>query len=244
MTAATVTLLDEVLAAYGGLDRWRDVAAIRAHRRFGGVTWPMKHVSGILDEADVRVSLGEERTAFTPFQGAGRTAVFTPDLVTIEEGDAVVESLHDPRASFAGHVLDTPWTPLQLAYFAGYAMWTYTTEPYSLTLPGVTVEEDGVWHEHGETWRKLQVGYPPSIASHSAAQTLYVDGDGLLRRRDYTVDVLAGAPGAHYIHDHEEIDGILVPRRRAVHVRGAEDVPQPEPVLVSIQLDDVVIEHR
>jgi hypothetical protein len=38
---------------------------------------------------------------------------------------------------------------LQLAYFAGYAMWTYLSEPYSLTLPGVHTEELGKWNEDG-----------------------------------------------------------------------------------------------
>jgi hypothetical protein len=34
-----------------------------------------------------------------------------------------------PQASFAGHALETPWTEPQLAYFAGYAMWTYLNLP-------------------------------------------------------------------------------------------------------------------
>jgi hypothetical protein len=33
----------------------------------------------------------------------------------------------------------------QLAYFAGYAMWTYLTEPASLILPGVVTEEIDPW---------------------------------------------------------------------------------------------------
>jgi hypothetical protein len=31
------------------------------------------------------------------------------------------------RNAFKGHAVDTPWTRLQLAYFVGYAMWTYLT---------------------------------------------------------------------------------------------------------------------
>jgi len=30
---------------------------------------------------------------------------------------------------FAGHTVETPWTALQLAYFADEAMWTYLPSP-------------------------------------------------------------------------------------------------------------------
>jgi hypothetical protein len=32
-----------------------------------------------------------------------------------------VSERSDPRASFAGHTLETPWDPLQRSYFNGYA---------------------------------------------------------------------------------------------------------------------------
>jgi hypothetical protein len=47
----------------------------------------------------------------------------------------VVEERANPRASFAGHVLETPWDRIQLAYFRGYAMWTYLTTPFVLPEP-------------------------------------------------------------------------------------------------------------
>ncbi|MFE3957521.1 hypothetical protein ACFXPS_25495 [Nocardia sp. NPDC059091] len=71
-----------------------------------------------------------------------------------------------------------------MTYFSGYAMWTYLSEPYSLTLPGVYTEQLSTWHEQGETWRRLGVQYPDTIATHSPKQVLYIDPDGLIRRRD------------------------------------------------------------
>lgn len=54
----------------------------------------------------------------------------------IEDRDGrVVEERADPRASFAGHVLATPWDRLHLLYFAGYANWNYFTAPFLLTEP-------------------------------------------------------------------------------------------------------------
>ena len=59
----------------------------------------------------------------------------------------VIEALEQPRASFAGHTLETPWTTLQLAYFVGTAMWTYLTQPFTFALPGFKTTELDPWQE-------------------------------------------------------------------------------------------------
>lgn len=78
-----------------------------------------------------------------------------PDRVAIETTDArVVEERVQPRDSFVGHRVDTPWDPLQLAYFAGYAMWTYLTTPFLFTVDDVTTEELEPWFENGGLLRR------------------------------------------------------------------------------------------
>ena len=239
-------LLASVLDAYGGRERWAALESITVEKTFGGVTWPLKHVSGLLDHSWATVELQRERTTFHAFTSPARTAVFTPDLVEIRESGSQrpVESLTAPRASFAGHQLETPWSQLQLVYFAGYAMWTYLTEPYSLTLPGVSTQEIEPWREGSETWRRLAVQYPSSIATHSPSQVLYVDSDGLIRRRDYSVEIIADVPSAQYIDGHEEVDGVVIATRRRVYGRDADNHPQLEPVIVSIDLDDITLQER
>ncbi len=230
-------LLDQVLDAYGGRARWEQVRSISARKRFGGITWQAKQVAGILDDGQVTVEVQRERTSFTPFTAADLRVTFEPDRVAVEtlQGE-VKDELLSPRASFAGHTLETPWTPLQLGYFAGYAMWTYLTEPYSLTLPGVQTEEGEPWQEGDETWRRLHVTYPAYLASHSASQVVYIDDRGLLRRRDYVVDVLGGTPGIHYVSGFQEVAGIIVPTKRTILPRGEGNHALPEPVIVSIDL--------
>lgn len=237
-------LLDEVLAAHGGLTRWQQVETIAIHQTVGGVLWPLKHVDGILDDSTVEIRVQEQQTWHRPLPKPGLRSSFTPGRVVIEHDDDAhqpLEILRDPRASFAGHTLTTPWSPLQLAYFAGYAMWTYLSEPYSLTFPGVQTEELGDWRENGQTWRRLAVRYPDSIATHSVDQVLYVDSDGLLRRRDYQVDIAGGSPAAHYMDDHREFGGIVMPVRRIVHPRDEAGRPVPDTVTVSIDIDDVTV---
>ncbi|TFV54961.1 hypothetical protein E4P42_24450 [Mycobacterium sp. PS03-16] len=239
-----MTLLDEVMATYGGADRWRQVDTISIHQTVGGVLWPLKGVAGILDDSRVETRVRDQHVWHRPLPVPGLRSHFTPDLVVIEQDDPAhgrVDALGDPRASFAGHTLETPWSVLQLAYFAGYAMWTYLSEPYQLTLPGVVTEELGEWREDGQTWRRLGVHYPDHIATHSRDQVLYVDADGLLRRRDYQVDIAGGSPAAHYMADHHEFDGIVVPVTRIVHPRDDAGRPVRDTVTVSIDIDDVRI---
>ncbi|MDZ4265419.1 MAG: hypothetical protein U1D00_06935 [Mycobacterium sp.] len=239
-----MNLLDEVLAAHGGVARWQQVDTITIHQIVGGVLWPLKHVDGILEDSTVEIRVQDQRAWHRPLPKPGLRSAYSPGRVVIEHDDEThqaVEALHDPRASFAGHTLETPWSPLQLAYFAGYAMWTYLSEPYSLTFPGVQTEELGDWQENGQTWRRLAVRYPDNIATHSADQVLYVDSDGLLRRRDYQVDIAGGSPAAHYMDDHREFDGIVVPVRRIVHPRDEIGRPVPDIVTVSIDIDDVAV---
>ncbi|RMI28974.1 hypothetical protein [Nocardia stercoris] len=237
-------LLDDVVNAYGGIERWRQLDTITAHQRVGGVLWTLKGVDGILDDSTVQIRVQEERTWLRPASTPDVRLSFGPDRVTIETDDPaarVVEELADPRDSFAGHTLETPWSTLQLAYFSGYAMWTYLSEPYSLTLPGVYTEELSTWHEDGQTWRRLGVRYPDTIATHSAVQVLYIDADGLIRRRDYEVDISANSPAAHYSSDFLSVDGIVLPTNRVVYGRDASGHRVADPILVTVALDNVTV---
>ena len=49
-------LLKFTIDAHGGLDRWRKFRQVAAHRKIGGITWVIKHVSGIMDEINVASS--------------------------------------------------------------------------------------------------------------------------------------------------------------------------------------------
>jgi hypothetical protein len=154
----------------------------------------------------------------------------------------VLDERADPRDSFAGHVLETPWDKLQLVYFAGYAMWTYLTAPFSFGTPGFHTEELAPWQEDGQTWRRLKVTFPDQIATHSKEQTFYFDSDGLVKRHDYTAEVIGAGPAAHYCAEYQEFNGIMVPTKRRVYAIDTDGTVNPEPLLVSIDLDQIKFE--
>ncbi|HEY9404631.1 MAG TPA: hypothetical protein VIQ24_18380 [Pyrinomonadaceae bacterium] len=226
--------------ASGGLDRWRQFDTVSARLLNGGVLWPLKHQQGVLDDVRVRVGLREEWASHWPFGAPGLRTSFQPHRVAIEDAEGRhVEELPRPRDSFKGHSLETPWSRLQLAYFAGYAMWTYLNTPFLLAWDGVETEEVEPWREDGEVWRRLKVTFPPGVASHSTVQTFYFDAEGLLQRHDYDTEVLGGTPAAHYVYQHEEFSGILVPTRRRVLGRAPDGTSVPEPLIVTIDLIEV-----
>jgi hypothetical protein len=174
----------------------------------------------------------------------GLRSAFTADRVAIEsDAGETVEERFNPRDSFAGHTLETPWDKLHSAYFAGYAMWTYLTSPFSFAKPGFQTEELSRWQEHGQTWRRLKVTFPGHIASHCKEQTFYFDADGLIRRHDYIAEVLGSSgPAAHYSSEHREFDGIKVPTKRRVYLIGENGSVMEEPLIVSIDLDNIEFE--
>jgi hypothetical protein len=128
---------------------------------------------------------------------------------------------------------------LQLADFAGYAMWTYLNTPFLFALPGIKTEELDTWQEDGASWRRLKVRFPERVATHSAEQTFYFDQQGLLRRHDYDVDVAGGTPAAHYVSASTEVSGIVVPTRHRIFPRQPDGSSAPAPLVVSIDISDI-----
>jgi hypothetical protein len=234
-------MLESVIEAHGGLERWSQLDAVSVHGANGGALWALKGHPGVLDDVFVRASLHEERESHHPFGGPDRRSAFTPERVAIEttSGDLVEALEQQPRASFAGHTLETPWTTLQLAYFVGTAMWTYLTQPFTFALPGFETSELDPWQEDGEKWRRLRVVWPSYLATHSTEQTLYVGEDGLFRRHDYDVEIAGGSAAAHYISDYTNVAGIMVPTTHRIFPRQPDGQALSEPLLVVIDVSEI-----
>src|SRR5713101_6754572 len=121
-------LLRAAIDAHGGMERWNQLTGVSARLLQGGALWGLKGHDGVLDDVVVTASLHEERVSHHPFGAADRRSCFTPERVSIETDAGIeLEALEQPRATFAGHSLETPWSTLQLAYFVGTARWTYLT---------------------------------------------------------------------------------------------------------------------
>ncbi|MGN6482278.1 hypothetical protein [Luteibacter sp.] len=232
-------LLRFAIDAAGGIDRFRNFTTLQADLHHSGMLWSLKQREGVLTDSQVTVQLHEQQVTHGPFAPSPNHSVYTPSLVEIRTPDGtIVESLEDPRASFEGFEMETPWSNPQLAYFAGYTMWTYLTSPFLLAREGVEVEEIQPWIVDGLPWRRLRVVFPADVATHSAVQTFYFDTDGLLRRHDYEVDIQGRNAAARYLSDYVEVQGIKMPTRLRIYPRTPENIALPEPLIVGVDLSN------
>lgn len=233
-------LLDRVIEAHGGMGRWKELTMVRSTAVTGGDLFVIKGMPQDPAPREMTVWLHEQRASLQPFGAPDQRTDFTAGRVRIEKLDGrVVAERAEPRTSFQGHDLNTPWDPLDRAYFNGYAMWTYLTTPFLLVMPGFTVTEIEPWREGEELWRGLRATFAPHIAGHSHQQDFYFGPDHLLRRHDYHVDIAGGFAVAQYVYDIVEVDGILLPTKRRAYRRDAEGRPIVDRALVAIDLSDI-----
>lgn len=233
-------LLELAIAAHGGLARWNQFRTLQARMAIRGAIFEAKRIAGLQDDVTYEVQLHEERVTVDRFGGRNRRLRFLPNRLTLESlaGD-IIEARDNPRDAFKDHSADSFWDALHLGYFSSYALWTYLTLPFLYSNPGFVVEEIAPWQEAGQEWRRLKAIFPESVASHTREQVTYFGSDGLMRRHDYTVDVLGGATGANYSADYREFQGIKVPTSRRVYAYDAQGQKVPEPVLVSIDIEGI-----
>jgi hypothetical protein len=234
-------LLESAVAAHGGLDRWNQVKSITVDASITGALWYVKSKGDALK--DVRFEVDTTRQLLTmDFVGQDKRSVFEPLRVVIQRRDGVlIDARDDPERSFDGHQLETPWDNIHLAYFSGEALWTYLNTPFLYAWPGFVTEEITPIEVDGETWRRLKVTFPDHIKSHTRQQISCFGPDGLLRRSDFTIDVIGGATGLVYATDYRDVDGIIIPTTRRGYAWQGDYQLVPEPLLVAIDMGEITI---
>ena len=234
-------LLDAAVAAHGGLDRWNQVKSISVGASVTGALWALKSQDDALQDVRFEVDTTRERLTID-FAGQDKRSVFEPLRVVLQRRDGtLIDTRDDPERSFAGHQLQTPWDDIHLAYFTGEALWTYLNTPFLYTWPGFVTEEIATIEAGGETWRRLKVTFLDHIKSHTRQQISCFGPDGLLRRHDFTIDILGGATGLLYASDYRDVDGIIIPARRRGYAWQGDYQLIPEPLLVAIDMGEITI---
>jgi hypothetical protein len=233
-------LLEKAIEAHGGIKRWKGAVAITVDLSIGGALFEGKGQAGVFGLVELEADLRNQRVLLRHLGKSDLTAIFTPQRVTLEaSGGKQVGALIRPREALIALDEQALWELSHAAYFCGYAMWTYLSQPFLYSYPGVEVEEIEPWEEDGDLLRRLKVKFPDQITTHTREQISYFGKDGLLRRHDYAVDVLRGAEGANYSYEYRDCDGFKVPRRRIVYARGDDNRRVPDPILVSIDIGSV-----
>jgi hypothetical protein len=232
-------LLELAVEAHGGLKRWSQLTTVKASLSITGKLWQLKAQPEALKDVVVEAQLKRQQLT-THLIAKNRRSVFTPDRVSIESESGILEEgRDDPRSTFQGQRLETPWDDLHVAYFNSYALWNYLTIPFLYTYPGFVIEKLATWKEDGEHWRALKVRFPDYIATHTRNQISYFGPEGLLRRHEYTVDLLGNAPGLNYASDYRNVAGVAVPTKRRVFAYDSEKRKIPGDPLVAIDIREI-----
>lgn len=236
------TLIDDVVKAHGGLDRWLEVASLSAPLSIGGSLWADKGHAGVLADAAVFIYPHRQQVEFSGFGPQGLRTRFEPGLVTLRTDEGTeIGRRSDPRASFPRDPA-AGWDDIQVAYFASYAIWNYLTLPYLLTTCGIRVAEVEPWPAGDPSWRRIRADFADTpIETHNRLQHYNFDSESLLVRHDYDADVLGGAPASNHAATYHEFGGLLFPMRRRVTARGDFGAAVTAPVLVSIDFGDIVV---
>jgi len=234
-------LLSLAVKAHGGLERWNKITSVKVAASLTGAIWFVKSKGDALKNVVMTVETKRERLT-TDFPGQNKRSIFEPARIVIEQtGGTLIEARDDPEKSFEGQQRDTPWDDIHVAYFCGEALWTYLNTPFLYTHEGFITEEIAPIHVENETWRRLKVTFPDNVKSHTREQISCFGPDGLLRRHDYTVDILGGATGLNYASDYRDVDGIIVPAKRRIYAYEGDYQLVKEPLLVAIDMGEITL---
>lgn len=101
-------LLENAVAAHGGLDRWNQVKSITVDASITGALWSLKSKGDALKDVRFEVDTTRERLTMD-FAGQDKRSVFEPHRVVMQRRDGtLIDARDDPERSFDGHQLPEP----------------------------------------------------------------------------------------------------------------------------------------
>jgi hypothetical protein len=239
MTASIARqILHEVIEAHGGMEYWNMLEAIEVEISACGFLFTAKQ-RPVLRHVRMKAATRKPNFTFFDFPNPGQTAELSGnDEVRIRDGNgAVVARRENPRAAFRGLRRQLAWDDLDFIYFAGYATWNYLTAPFLLAREGMVTE---MLDQTPDGLLRIQAIFPGDIPTHCRKQVFYFDDSRLLRRLDYTAEVVGRwAHAAHFCYDYRTFGKLRVPVRRRVLPIFFSDRPLPWPTLVALEVHSV-----
>ncbi|TAN40033.1 MAG: hypothetical protein EPN25_09000 [Nitrospirae bacterium] len=240
MPIADKALIEKIVYAHGGKVLWNSVDWIEADISANGFLFKAKHVQPLV-HVRMRASAREPHFLFYDYPEPGQTAELIGNQevrVTGKDG-SLLHSRTLPRTAFHGIRRNFWWDDLDFIYFAGYATWNYLTTPFLFMREGFTFENCGQRQTPAGTFLCLDATFPEDLPAHSRRQTFYFDENSLLRRFDYTAEVVGGwAHAAHFCDDYRDFGGLRFPARRRVRPIFFNRVLSG-PTLVAIDTHDI-----
>jgi len=245
MLDAAKSLIDEVLQAHGGRDLWIGVDRLVVEVSINGFLFTAK-MRRALKHVIIEASALDPSLVFRDYPAVGQRSELIGDAeVRILGSDgSTLQGRSEPREAFHGLRRIFRWDDLDFAYFGGYAMWNYLVTPFIFLREGFTFEHLGQRETPAGTFTCLRATFPQDIPTHNRVQIFYFDASRLLRRVDYTAEVVGGwAHAAHFCDEYRDFSGLKFPTRRRVLPTMFKRVIGL-PTIVAIDIHDVRVRRR
>ena len=236
----TSVLIEEIIDAHGGRDLWTRTQRLDAELSVRGFLFAVKQRQ-VLDHARVQAFCHQPSFLFIGYPGPGMIGEFSggAEVRILDADNRIVKQRTQPRAAFRHLRRMLWWDDLDFLYFGGYATWNYLVTPFIFMRSGFSFEYLGQRRISKEKFTCLRVSFPPDIPTHCRTQMFYFDQDMLLRRLDYTAEVVGRwAHAAHFCDDYRDFSGLKVPARRRVMPLVFGQVLSM-PTLVALDIHDV-----
>lgn len=219
-----------IIAAHGGIQRWRAVRELQVDLSSGGLAFATKGVPTVLHDVRVVMTPPGHRVQLT---GSSPR----PWNVSFQDSNALETALTRLRTG----TRRLRWGVADVAAFAAAAISTYISLPFLLTEPDVQVSLCEPTRRR-PALQRLDVVLPTRVPTHCRGQSIHVDDTGLIRRHDYTALAIGRwARAAQILDGYVEFDGLRVATERVVHPRLPGAVSPTWPTLVWIRIHDVRI---
>jgi hypothetical protein len=227
-------LLETVIAAHGGRARWQAVDRIEANLSSGGLAFALHMQAHALKDLRIAVKPHAREVVLHDYIHPSWRGEWAPEHVRLLDAEGTCVTERDrPRASFSRLDRLVRWDPLDMLYFAGYALWNYLGFPFILEAPGVHLLDC----EATPRGSILRVRFEDGFPTHSASQAFHIDAGSTLWRHDYTADVIGSwAKAANHCLAAEQVDGLRFYTRRRVTPR-LGTTALAGPTLVWIEID-------
>jgi hypothetical protein len=233
-------LLEEVLEAAGGVERWRRLDRYTMHISIEGSLLERKSKGGLLRELVVEGSTREPSLQLTGFLAPDRRGLYHPRRVAIERADGtLIEERQDPLSAFAGHTEETPWDDLDLVYFCGTFCWQAIVSPFVFAEPDVRVDTaQRPKPRNGHDKRCLRIKLPARFAAFSAEETIQYDRSALAQRIEYEASFPTGRRLIEDLSAHQTFSGIVIPTLRRGRFVGDGEPPRRRHAALDIEIFD------
>lgn len=119
----------------------------------------------------------------------------------------------------------------------------YLVTPFLFLHPGFTFEYLGERHDKTGTLFCFRILFPDDVPTHCRTQTFYFDKNYLLRRLDYTAEVVGSwAHAAHVCNTFRDFSGLKIPTHRRVRPLLFNRILRG-PTLVALEIHDVQLKY-